>query len=570
MNKDRRSVMMSLGMLSLAAAPAAAQTSTAATDPRDVFDNRQAVAAATVDPQLQHISTRSHSEPGDGGGAEWRRVNAEPPHPGKLKDAAGAWFELASFVITPEMFGAKGGDVDDRAALQDAVDYVTAAHRELRFLQPRYSIRGHLVVGANRFRFSFTGSAYTDLVQLQDNTSHFYFAYENTSYWSISNFRFLWTNDQPPTNTEAYAIRFNVERRGPSGHWNFLISDCLFWNGFRGAGISERTTDDLPCAIWGGSFVRLRGNERMTGALLYIRAYGKAGLPNNRVEHLYARCDRMVEPALVFENCDTLTMSNIEFNAGTGCRISVRSSLTVLIDGVRCEHVGLTKDDDAYFTFIGQRLRATLRGITVQTVFLNVPNRAAIVKAVSGAQVAVDEVVFDFNRRNVLRYTSAVGGMLDVVLLDKNSRATVGRLAPFRDPAVRLAGPDSVDRLFFANAWPLSLTVPDGSSAGNSGTALCTVPGAVGSVVVSLPGDGDGAAWRLVIERRSSTGGSATLAAIDVPKGRLAMVAAPGAGMPADGDFTVMPGDLLSARVEPASAASPASPVRVVINVIQN
>lgn len=69
------------------------------------------------------IRTNGYAEPGDGGGATFRRVDANPGHPGSYQSADGAWWELAETRPNVRQFGAKGdGVADDQPAFQAAVD----------------------------------------------------------------------------------------------------------------------------------------------------------------------------------------------------------------------------------------------------------------------------------------------------------------------------------------------------------------------------------------------------------------------------------------------------------------
>lgn len=78
------------------------------------------------------LVTAGYSAAGDGGAALYKRVSEQPDHPGQLQTAAGAWWELAEEVATPEMFGAVGdGDADDTAAVQAWFAYGVATKARL-------------------------------------------------------------------------------------------------------------------------------------------------------------------------------------------------------------------------------------------------------------------------------------------------------------------------------------------------------------------------------------------------------------------------------------------------------
>lgn len=88
---------------------------------------RDGIQAMTVSPSTGALRTSGFSDPGDGGGALYKRVAVEPAHAGKVQSADGAWWELVpeAGVAYLRQFGAKGnGLIDDAPAVQAAIDYV--------------------------------------------------------------------------------------------------------------------------------------------------------------------------------------------------------------------------------------------------------------------------------------------------------------------------------------------------------------------------------------------------------------------------------------------------------------
>jgi hypothetical protein len=76
---------------------------------------------------VQAAQTDGFARPGDGGGSIYRRVPAPPNHQGWFRSRDGGCWELASDQPSIKEFGAIGdGKVDDRAAIQAAIDFVAA------------------------------------------------------------------------------------------------------------------------------------------------------------------------------------------------------------------------------------------------------------------------------------------------------------------------------------------------------------------------------------------------------------------------------------------------------------
>jgi hypothetical protein len=82
--------------------------------------------AGGVPASVAQFRTAGYATVGDRGGASFRRVAAEPAHPGKLRDAVGAWFEQIDFVARPEQFGGFPSSNDCTVQVQAAWDYAAA------------------------------------------------------------------------------------------------------------------------------------------------------------------------------------------------------------------------------------------------------------------------------------------------------------------------------------------------------------------------------------------------------------------------------------------------------------
>lgn len=93
------------------------------------FTARSDVAANVIGASITHLRTAGFTEPGDGGGALYKRAAAEPAHPLKAQSADGAWWELVPDPagVSIKQAGAAGdGVADDTTAFQDMAAWIEA------------------------------------------------------------------------------------------------------------------------------------------------------------------------------------------------------------------------------------------------------------------------------------------------------------------------------------------------------------------------------------------------------------------------------------------------------------
>lgn len=98
-----------------------------------VLPTRAVASAVNIPAVILGLRTTGYTDPGDGGGARYRRAASEPAHTGKFQSADGAWWELSEDAVTPMMFGAFGGLrsvaytslPNDAVALQGMLDYLS-------------------------------------------------------------------------------------------------------------------------------------------------------------------------------------------------------------------------------------------------------------------------------------------------------------------------------------------------------------------------------------------------------------------------------------------------------------
>lgn len=90
-----------------------------------VYDTVTNAIASTIPGTLSFLQMAGYTTPGDGGNGLYHKVGVMPTHAGRFQSADGAWWELVSQDVTPDMFNCKGdGLVDDRANFQNCLDFV--------------------------------------------------------------------------------------------------------------------------------------------------------------------------------------------------------------------------------------------------------------------------------------------------------------------------------------------------------------------------------------------------------------------------------------------------------------
>jgi len=168
----------------IANAQANAEAAAAAADLAEaVLEAVNGVASAVFDPKFStlaaaqgysptiapdYIRIAGYSSAGDGGGALYGKVGAEPGHDGKfyitLADGLSVvWYELSETVVHERMFGASGAsDEADTAAIQSLLDFGAAKNKAVFWVGRGYRIKSTLNVPDNVVLYALGGPVFFD------------------------------------------------------------------------------------------------------------------------------------------------------------------------------------------------------------------------------------------------------------------------------------------------------------------------------------------------------------------------------------------------------------------------
>lgn len=107
-----------------------------------VYDTVLNAIGANIPGTQTFLSLAGYNSVGDGGNGLYERTVSMPVHMGRFQSADGAWWELISPVVSPEMFNCKGdGVTDDRANFQNCIDFVNSRGGGKLYLTPNKTYR---------------------------------------------------------------------------------------------------------------------------------------------------------------------------------------------------------------------------------------------------------------------------------------------------------------------------------------------------------------------------------------------------------------------------------------------
>ena len=268
------------------------------------FVNKQTIIEATW---CQDVNDLRYKEPSDGGGAA-----ALPIGNGRTQADKNAEF------VSVKDFGAVGdGVTDDTAAIQAAITSVCTLYGKSLYFPPgTYIISDQITIPfSTGWRIFGASRASTIINQTTNNKPIFRFAAALTHSWTIETLSFDYSVQQGPSNTLAIPIYFALDSGdGPSGYFNFKITDCSFSNCFRA--IASRG-DSGSISVWGWRITGCQFNGSMTGAAIYFVPSPAVGQPNCRIDSVYINCQASSETSIRVSNSDNIHLDTVEFNSGS-------------------------------------------------------------------------------------------------------------------------------------------------------------------------------------------------------------------------------------------------------------
>lgn len=142
---------------------------TVSAEEKRLQDTRTTAIAESFANNVQFVETAGYSSVGDGGGALYKRVAAEPTHIGKFQSADGAWWEYkVNGPIRAAQFGVGLGAVNDATATTGMFNF--AASREVTFEAGTYNYpSAYAAPAGSRVFFSAPLGTLTSEINFTDN-----------------------------------------------------------------------------------------------------------------------------------------------------------------------------------------------------------------------------------------------------------------------------------------------------------------------------------------------------------------------------------------------------------------
>lgn len=212
-------------------------------------------------------------------------------------------------------YGAKGDGIsDDTAAIQAAINAVLPAGGALYIPRGTYKITAKLIIpGSYGWRIYGEGQLGSRLKQFTANTRIFSFENDNVHSWRIDGLTFEWSSPQPAANTNAVAIFMGTGSASMVGFYQWKVSNCTFYKGFRGIACDPVNSP----VMWGVHVHDCFFESDMSGASYFSVPYPAAGQPNICIENCFVRAFSSTEPMISILAGDNVVLRNIEFNGGT-------------------------------------------------------------------------------------------------------------------------------------------------------------------------------------------------------------------------------------------------------------
>lgn len=143
-----------------------------------VYDTVLNAIAATIPATQTFLRFSGYTTIGDGGDGLYKRQVSMPSHMGRFQSADGAWWELISRDVSPEMFGCLGNNVtDDRANFQNCIDFVNSRGGGKIVLTPNKTYRIVINTGVTNI-----GLDVKDDVEIWFNGSNIYLEQSDAVY----------------------------------------------------------------------------------------------------------------------------------------------------------------------------------------------------------------------------------------------------------------------------------------------------------------------------------------------------------------------------------------------------
>jgi len=354
--------------------------------------SRAVAAARNIPATISTILTNGYYTPGDGGGALYKRVGAEPSHAGKFQSLDGAWFEIVDTgELTVTQFGVRD-NTDDTTNMQGALDWLGAGKTlnvNVKIL--KISAASLVIPDASEWTIKSNGSVQG--LQLTDNTPFWEFRPSASRFgfffFEGTRFEANWQNNQTTANTNSIVFAVNPTGSIADGCHHFTMGTIVNENGYRGLAFHPSAAGKT-CPMWGYQIERLESQTNATGAMFDLNSPVAAGAPAGQISSYYAKCTNVGENSLVVTAQNSVLFGTVEFNDCNRRVMEITSAFEIVFQTLRFEIGTLANTED--LASIAGETNAVIQSLILQSIVVGGTAESYGITSFGDANVSIGSI----------------------------------------------------------------------------------------------------------------------------------------------------------------------------------